>query len=152
VSILLIEENGADKLLLFLNEENSNAVWTGYHDAGHQLHPYPLSDERRTGAAANILGLAGQALVSHRRRCSRSACEQRSRHCWRPPQCGACAIADACGRAPLALTEQLQACAVEHEVRRAFIPGGRALTTGKAATAARQGRVVGYGQLDPEQA
>jgi hypothetical protein len=52
---------------------------------------------------------------------------------------------------PLALTEQLQAGAVEHEVSGAVMPGSARLTIGESATTPGQGCVVRDGQLEPEQ-
>jgi len=55
-------------------------------------------------------------------------------------------------RVPLALPEQLQAGAVQHEVHRPVVPGSTMLPSGESATAPGQGGVVGHGQIESEQA
>jgi hypothetical protein len=55
------------------------------------------------------------------------------------------------GWSGLALAEQLQAGAVEHEVDGAIVPRSARLATGEPATTPGQGRMVGNSQPEPEQ-
>jgi hypothetical protein len=52
---------------------------------------------------------------------------------------------------PLALTEDLQARAVQHDVNRSVMADSTRLASGEAAAAPAQGRVVGHGDLQPKQ-
>ena len=53
---------------------------------------------------------------------------------------------------PLALPEQLQAGAVQHEMHGPFVPGNTRLTTSEGATTPGQGGMIRDGQLEAEQA
>ena len=55
-------------------------------------------------------------------------------------------------RVPLALAEQLQASAVQHEVNRTGMRGHPRLATGDAAATLGERRVVRHSQIEPEQA
>ena len=52
---------------------------------------------------------------------------------------------------PLAWTEDLQARAVQHDVNRSVMAGNTRLASGEAAATPAQGRVVGHGDLQPQQ-
>ncbi len=54
-------------------------------------------------------------------------------------------------RIPLALPEQLQACAVQHQVHGLVVPDNPGLATGKDATTPGKRGAVGHSQIGPEQ-
>ncbi len=52
---------------------------------------------------------------------------------------------------PLALTEDLQARAVQHDVNRSVMAGSTRLASGEAVATPAEGRMVGHGDLQPQQ-